>query len=166
MSSAPPGWHPDPNNPSATLRWWDGSAWTAHTHPAVTAQPQAAQYGGQLGSQPPVAQYGAPPPQWAGQPASFTGTAGSAPQAPYPNAYTQVGMAQRPGNFAQQNSLSLVAAGVCVLYVLLAIVVHVVFLGIVPVVLAVRAVKAKERLAPVAVLAAIVAVGAAVLPLI
>jgi Protein of unknown function (DUF2510) len=27
----PPGWYPDPTQP-ATLRWWDGAAWTANTH--------------------------------------------------------------------------------------------------------------------------------------
>jgi hypothetical protein len=42
------GWYPDPNDPSK-LRWWDGSAWTDHTHggdAAATpaeAQPAATQ---------------------------------------------------------------------------------------------------------------------------
>ncbi len=26
----PAGWHPDPRG-EATLRWWDGGAWTEHT---------------------------------------------------------------------------------------------------------------------------------------
>ncbi|WP_263991817.1 DUF2510 domain-containing protein [Mycolicibacterium moriokaense] len=28
-----PGWYPDPSNPSAQLRYFDGSAWTGSTHP-------------------------------------------------------------------------------------------------------------------------------------
>lgn len=32
MASAPPGWHPDHSDPEL-LRYWDGSAWTTHTHP-------------------------------------------------------------------------------------------------------------------------------------
>jgi hypothetical protein len=34
-NTAPPGWHPDPSNPGGALRWWDGSAWTTHTHQAA-----------------------------------------------------------------------------------------------------------------------------------
>jgi hypothetical protein len=28
---SPPGWHPIPGDPGK-LRWWDGTAWTDHTH--------------------------------------------------------------------------------------------------------------------------------------
>jgi hypothetical protein len=34
--NTPPGWYPDPWQPSA-LRWWDGSAWTASSAPAGVA---------------------------------------------------------------------------------------------------------------------------------
>lgn len=27
------GWYPDPWNPVVSVRWWDGQAWTGHTHP-------------------------------------------------------------------------------------------------------------------------------------
>jgi uncharacterized protein YxjI len=33
MSSPVPGWYPDSRNPGL-VRWWDGTAWTAHTQPA------------------------------------------------------------------------------------------------------------------------------------
>lgn len=37
--SAPANWYPDPADP-ALLRYWDGAAWTEHTHPLdVAAQP-------------------------------------------------------------------------------------------------------------------------------
>ncbi len=36
-----PGWHQDPWR-QAAYRWWDGSAWTAHTHGASAPHPQAA----------------------------------------------------------------------------------------------------------------------------
>jgi hypothetical protein len=42
-NTAPPGWHPDPSNPSAGFRWWDGTAWTNHTQQSPTAV--AAPYG-------------------------------------------------------------------------------------------------------------------------
>ncbi|MFF0066186.1 DUF2510 domain-containing protein [Streptomyces sp. NPDC005279] len=38
--TTPVGWYPDPNAPG-TERWWDGTAWTAHTR-AVQAQAPAA----------------------------------------------------------------------------------------------------------------------------
>jgi hypothetical protein len=42
--AAPVGWYPDPNMP-AQLRYWDGTAWTAHTSPAAMPPPPPA-YGG------------------------------------------------------------------------------------------------------------------------
>lgn len=39
--TTPPGWYPDPSLP-AVERWWDGTAWTAHTRPAgAVTQPAA-----------------------------------------------------------------------------------------------------------------------------
>ncbi|PPG49046.1 DUF4041 domain-containing protein [Rathayibacter sp. AY2B3] len=35
--NAPAAWYPDPTD-AALLRYWDGAAWTAHTHPVAAAQ--------------------------------------------------------------------------------------------------------------------------------
>ncbi|WP_406306003.1 DUF2510 domain-containing protein [Streptomyces sp. NBC_00885] len=36
--TSPAGWFPDPNTPG-TERWWDGTAWTAHTRPVQAQVP-------------------------------------------------------------------------------------------------------------------------------
>lgn len=36
-TTAPPGWHPDPWDPVASLRWWDGVQWTGWTHARTNA---------------------------------------------------------------------------------------------------------------------------------
>ncbi|WP_243695297.1 DUF2510 domain-containing protein [Agromyces protaetiae] len=36
--TTPAAWYPDPEDPTQ-LRWWDGSAWTNHLHPAPAAAP-------------------------------------------------------------------------------------------------------------------------------
>ncbi|MFE2510893.1 phospholipid scramblase-related protein [Streptomyces naganishii] len=40
-SNTPAGWYPDPHGAAETLRYWDGSQWTEHTH--AGQQPQSAQ---------------------------------------------------------------------------------------------------------------------------
>ena len=37
MDLPPSGWYPDPHGTPSLLRWWDGSVWTQHTHPDVSA---------------------------------------------------------------------------------------------------------------------------------
>ena len=156
---APPGWHPDPSNPGGALRWWDGRAWTTHTHQATPTAPQA------VAPAPAVlpyqAQTVAPAAAWSGGTATITPNYGNPT---YGN--PTYGIASYSGNmytsanvsFAQRNRHSLTAIGVVALYVLLAMTTHFVLIGIVPVMLSIRAIKAKETLAPAAVAAAVIAV--------
>jgi hypothetical protein len=46
MDMPPTGWYPDPYGVPGLLRWWDGTAWTAH----IQADPAAPQGGGSGGS--------------------------------------------------------------------------------------------------------------------
>ncbi|MGH3248979.1 MAG: DUF2510 domain-containing protein, partial [Trebonia sp.] len=46
MDLPPSGWYPDPYGTPSLLRWWDGSGWTHHTHPDVTAGGNGAGAGG------------------------------------------------------------------------------------------------------------------------
>ncbi|MFI6120658.1 phospholipid scramblase-related protein [Streptomyces sp. NPDC051064] len=43
QSNVPAGWHPDPHGAPQLLRYWDGSRWTEHTHPAQGQAPAQAQ---------------------------------------------------------------------------------------------------------------------------
>jgi hypothetical protein len=47
MDLPPSGWYPDPYGVPGLLRWWDGSAWTQHTHvdsaPAATGSAEPVQ---------------------------------------------------------------------------------------------------------------------------
>ncbi|MFJ4840964.1 phospholipid scramblase-related protein [Streptomyces sp. NPDC088746] len=43
QSNVPAGWHPDPHGAPQLLRYWDGSRWTEHTHPAQAQAPAQAQ---------------------------------------------------------------------------------------------------------------------------
>ncbi|MFF0075809.1 phospholipid scramblase-related protein [Streptomyces sp. NPDC005494] len=55
QSNIPAGWHPDPHGAPQLLRFWDGTAWTEHTHPAQapaqTSAPAQAQAPAQAAAQ-------------------------------------------------------------------------------------------------------------------
>ncbi|WP_329041917.1 phospholipid scramblase-related protein [Streptomyces sp. NBC_00178] len=75
QSNVPAGWHPDPHGAPQLLRYWDGSRWTEHTHPAE-GQAAPATAPGQAPvpqQQPPVQQFTpqqAAPQQYAAQQAA------------------------------------------------------------------------------------------------
>ncbi|MBL1094690.1 MULTISPECIES: phospholipid scramblase-related protein [Streptomyces] len=54
-ANIPAGWYADPQGTPHQLRWWDGSQWTAHTHPGQ--QPAAPDRTAQPGPQQPQQQY-------------------------------------------------------------------------------------------------------------
>ncbi|MEV3859017.1 phospholipid scramblase-related protein [Streptomyces sp. NPDC050095] len=56
QSNTPAGWYPDPQGAPQTLRWWDGSQWTEHTHAQGQAPAQAAPQAPAAGQVPPQAQ--------------------------------------------------------------------------------------------------------------
>ncbi|MEV7477963.1 phospholipid scramblase-related protein [Streptomyces halstedii] len=80
QSNVPAGWHPDPHGAPQLLRYWDGSRWTEHTHPA---QGQAAPAQGTAPAQAPVPPHPAAPQQSASfpQPAPHQVPPQQAPQA-------------------------------------------------------------------------------------
>jgi uncharacterized protein YxjI len=102
QSNTPAGWYPDPQGTPQTLRWWDGSQWTEHTHaaaPEAQAQAQVPQQAAQPQPQPqaaaqPQQAYGGQPQQagFAGQPQQ--------PQQPYGQQQPQGGF----GGQAQQHA--------------------------------------------------------------
>ena len=49
MDLPPSGWYPDPYGAPDLLRWWDGSAWTHHTHPGVGGGTDAGSGGAAFG---------------------------------------------------------------------------------------------------------------------
>jgi hypothetical protein len=143
MTMLPPsGWYPDYADPQRLLRWWDGGAWTAYTHPLPSAAGVAAQPPG-FGA---PGSYGQQPVQsWQRSAGLGYGTRGSGP-------------ASGRVSFSQRNRLSLIALGLVAVYVALAASTHFVFLGIAPALLGARAIGRREPLSPVAIVAAGVAV--------
>jgi hypothetical protein len=135
--NAQAGWHPDPSNLPGTLRWWDGSRWTEHTHPAPVVQQPA-----------PVVAAAAP----VAFPA-YDQTA-SAPGATQFSASTGLSTPGSQQSLIAQNSTTFTAIAVAIGYVLLAATTGIVLLGIVPAMLAFRAFSRGEKLAPLGVLAA------------
>jgi hypothetical protein len=132
-SNLPPaGWHPDPDNPTGAMRWWDGNQWTSNVHP-VNPAPNGSYGNGATGPGGPA---------WGGSP-SWTGSGGPVPA----NA-----------TFARRNQASLTAMGVGLLYILADVSAHLFLIGILPILMAVRAVQRREQLAPVAVAVAVLVI--------
>lgn len=173
--SAPAGWHPDPGDPSgSSLRWWDGTQWTAHTQP----KPVTSSYG-----PPPSGTYADPPAANSPYPPGYGLPHGPSqlpsqpqfPQAPYPQApYPQAtgrrygrGMSgmggPRANTFGRRNQASLTAIAVSAVYLVLAATANVVFLGIFPALMCYRAFQRKEALAPLAAVALAAVIATAVL---
>jgi hypothetical protein len=144
MSGHPPGWHPDPNLPAGTLRWWDGSRWTEHLHHPSPEPRSAEAVAGPASAASHFAAYDAP--------AGATG-------------FNQFASASQPTvgaavalTFTQRNPTTLTAIFVVALYLALAATTGIVLIGIFPAMLAFRAFQRREPLAALAVAAAAVAI--------
>jgi uncharacterized protein DUF2510 len=146
MSSTdtPPGWHPDPENPTLSMRWWDGTQWTSDVRP-IPAR-----------TTPPPLDQAYPPPGAGGYgPGGPYGSQGYGhPHRPFGGSGMQMGQA----TFARRNQRSLTAAGVAALYIIIAITTRIVLFGIFPLILSVRAWQARETLAPLAIAVTVVAI--------
>jgi Protein of unknown function (DUF2510) len=154
MSSTetPPGWHPDPENPTVSMRWWDGALWTSDVRPIP----------GSLSTPPPNQAYQAPGAAGYGSSGPYGSPGngglgrgyGHQTQGPYGGPGLPIGQA----TFARRNQRSLTATGVAVLYIVIAISTRFVFFGIFPLLLSYRAWQAREVLAPLAVAVTAVAI--------
>lgn len=155
------GWYPDPGDPSG-LRWWDGAAWTAHTHVAPVAAPVAAAE--PVAAAQPAA---AAAPSWSAAHTSAVPGAG-----PTTNAFGTPGYAPiaAPAAVAAHassapNRYAFITFGIVALYLVIAFVSHFVVIGILPLGMSLRSKAANEPLAPIAIGAAVVAIVVAVLTL-
>ncbi len=176
----PPNWHPDPNLPPGSMRWWDGNQWTQHVHVPATVQhvPPAMAPAASVAAATaaPAANVTAPPMVSAAAsvpPATYAAASGGAPAATFGASAATFGASaatlstpglQQPGapsaspSLLDTNPKSVTAIGVVVAYLVIAATTGIVFLGIFPVLLSIRAFQRGERLAPVAMAAAALAV--------
>ena len=75
------GWYTDPHNASQ-LRWWDGTAWTDHTHPPAGETAAAAAPAAQAEPAAAAATHAAATPAASAQPAAATTPAQRTPTTP------------------------------------------------------------------------------------
>lgn len=184
-STSPPAWHPDPQDPTM-LRWWDGTSWTEHRHPATDpgagATPQASP-GAQPGYGAAQPDYGAPQPGYGARPGygnspvygaqgGFSGQGGYGAQQGFPAQQSfgvPTGPVARgqsgPTSWRAGNSNSVIVFIAGAIYLALALLVHFVFIGIVPVVYTIRAFQRQEKLAPIAAVVAATVVITAIIVL-
>lgn len=153
-----PGWHPDPADPDASERWWDGEKWTDQTRlrpasgpssyppPASPPTYPTGGYGGQgYGRQ-----------GYGGRGYGGPGGGGGYRRSPWGGG--GAGPWRGQGTFLQRNSTSLTAIGFAAVYLALAATIHFVLLGIAPVLLTINAFRRREQLAPVALIASVATV--------
>jgi Protein of unknown function (DUF2510) len=162
----PPGWHPDPQDPSGSLRWWDGTQWTSYVQPVSPPSYSPSSPGQETPTFPPPASSGSGPADrsWGssnggsgGWSAGF-GSAGGwdRPAGPSGIEWGANGNPRYPKQtFMGRNRSSIYAIGLCIFYLVLATVTHFVPFGIFPILLSVRGLQRREPLAPVAIAASV-----------
>jgi hypothetical protein len=121
------GWYPDPSG-SADQRWFDGLQWTSATAPSQRPASVPAE----------TQRFWTAPPAWVDQ---------RQQSQPWRSDFSRHSVSTNPAALLARNRYTAITAAIAVIYLLLAVTVHVALIGILPILMSARAFRAKEPLA-------------------